>query len=52
MVSFVGVGGGGADDPPPPHAAKIARLATMAPRFRNFDVLIIGLSAAFTKLPI
>jgi hypothetical protein len=60
-LSFVRVGGGGVvttggggvgDDSSPPHAAKIARLATRAQRLRIFEVLIIGSSAAFAKLPI
>ena len=51
MLSFVRVGVG-EDDPPPPHAANTPKLATTAKRVSNFRVLIIGLSAAFIKLPI
>ena len=53
MLSFVVVVVIGAEeDPPPPHAAKIARLVTMAPRLSNFRVLIIGLPAVVITSPI
>ena len=53
MLSFVRVLVGAAlDDPPPPHAANMQKLAAIAEPLSNFQVLIIGLSAAFIKLPI